>query len=201
MNHPIFSPNVAWNMCTGTDDAAAAVVIVNKKSRKRQQELADAGYMLIDVTSTSSDETFRKFSPFYAHGSIPVPGMEGRTSQSVEGVWQGLKVFENEGIDATKFDIKNAKNIKRSSRAQKRGPCVGHRFGEEKLEYIEARKRIFVPTYQFVLEQKLAKELALLKGLVAEGNRLALLDYETNEDVDDPRKPLSHASLVKRCIM
>ena len=30
-----------------------------------------------------------------------------------------------------------------------------------------------------------------------EGKTIVLLDYDTNADVEDPKKPLSHASLIK----
>lgn len=48
---------------------------------------------IIDVTSRSS-EPWVHFSPFYPHGNIPVPLSPGYVGESVEGIWQGLKVFE-----------------------------------------------------------------------------------------------------------
>jgi hypothetical protein len=100
-----------------------SVVIVSKRAKKVQRELDSKGYVLVDVTSSSSDPLMQKFSPFYPHGSIPIPGMTGKTSQSVEGVWQGLKVFQMDGIDASKFGVKNMKNIKRAT-GEKRGGAL-----------------------------------------------------------------------------
>jgi predicted DCC family thiol-disulfide oxidoreductase YuxK len=37
----------------------------------------------------------------WVHGGIPVPGMDGTTSDTVEGVWQGLKVIR--GQIATRY--------------------------------------------------------------------------------------------------
>ena len=51
---------------------------------------------IIDVTS-KGNEPWVKFSPFYPHGDNPVPFLD-RTAQSVEGIWQALKVFENEDV-------------------------------------------------------------------------------------------------------
>ena len=45
----------------------------------------------------------KKLSPFYPHGGIPVPFSESVTAMCVEAVWQGLKVFENCGIDTELF--------------------------------------------------------------------------------------------------
>ena len=49
--------------------------------------------IIIDVTSRG-EEPWIRVSPFYPHGGIPVPFSESMFSASVEGVWQGLKVFE-----------------------------------------------------------------------------------------------------------
>ena len=127
---------------------------------------------------------------------IPVPFTPGRTGASVEGIWQGLKVFETADVDPGKFDNTTMKRLKRTVR--KFGKCLGHREGlggERLLGYLEARKRVYLPTYRWVLENRLAEEVARLRRLVAEGP-IVLLDYETNCDVEDLRKPLSHAGLV-----
>ena len=70
--------------------------------------------MIIDVTSKAQDE-FVKFSPFYPHGGIPVPFTEGEHALSVEGIWQGLKVFEDTDVDETLFWKKDMKGMKRTT--------------------------------------------------------------------------------------
>ena len=89
------------------------------------------------------------------------------------------------------------KNIKRTVR--RFGKPLGHRkgvHGTELLGYIEARKLIYIPTYKWVLENKCLDLVELLRR-ESEKRTVVLLDYETNGDVNDPRKPLSHAQLVK----
>lgn len=49
--------------------------------------------VIIDVTSRGCKPWVR-FSPFYPHGGIPVPFSPEKFSMTVEGIWQGLKVFE-----------------------------------------------------------------------------------------------------------
>ena len=151
--------------------------------------------VIIDVTSRA-DEPWVRFSPFYPHGGIPVPGSDDTTAASVEGIWQGLKVFETTDVDPTRFEVTTMRNLKRTVR--KHGRCLGHRFGvdgEELLGYAEARSRIYLPTYAWVLEHRLQSELAALVEK-ATAAPLTLLDYETNTDVDDLSRPLSHAGLV-----
>jgi hypothetical protein len=134
-----------------------------------------------------------RFSPFYPHGGIPVPNSPGIFAQSVEGLWQGLKVFEHEDIDPSPWQITDMQGIKRA------GQPRGHRFGVGSnvlLGYRDARYHVYLPAYRWVLENRLAAEV---KRLRSEAGRrpVVLLDYETNGDVKDLSRPLSHAALVK----
>lgn len=155
--------------------------------------------MIIDVTSKSQDE-FVKLSPFYPIGGIPVPFTDGMVALSVEGIWQGLKVFEDEDIDTSLFSKRDMKNMKRTTR--KFGPMLGHRkgvYGEELLGYLTARKLIYLPCYKWVLENKLQKLVTAIR-IISKNKPVVLLDYNTNQDVYDPKSPLSHASLIKAYI-
>ncbi len=152
---------------------------------------------IVDVTSRGM-EPWVRFSPFYPHGNIPVPFSPECTAESVEGIWQGLKVFERMGVDSAKFAITNMKRIKRSSRAY--GAVLGHRAGvqgENLLTYAEARREIYLPSYHWVLTHKLQEQLNELAHAATE-QTVVLLDYETNCDLADLSSPLSHAGLVKR---
>lgn len=153
----------------------------------------------VDVTSRAAKPWVR-FSPFFPHGGIPVPFTPGRTAASVEGIWQALKVFERADVDARKLDITTMKGIKRSGRTL--GRVLVHRKGlrgDELLGYVEARRAIYLPTYRFVLETRLANELQKLRELGA-AQDVVLLDYETNGDIEDMTSPLSHAALVARLL-
>lgn len=150
---------------------------------------------ILDLTSRGP-EPWVRFSPFFPHEGIPVPNSSCE-SASVEGVWQGLKVFEKTDIDTAKFQVRTMKKLKRTVR--KFGRCLGHRFGTDSnqlLGYRDARYRIYLPTYLWVLEHKLEEEVAKLRSL-AENSPLVLLDYETNDDVNNLSKPLSHAGLLR----
>lgn len=155
--------------------------------------------VVVDVTSNSGDDMV-KLSPFYPHGGIPVPFSEGVTAECVEGVWQGLKVFEGEDVDMATFRNRSMKNIKRSVR--KHGKVLGHRKGvkgKEILDYVEAKHLIYIPTYKWMLQNKVADIVDQLREK-AENQTVVLLDYNTCCDVDSPVKPLSHAYLVKAYI-
>lgn len=151
---------------------------------------------IIDITSKGK-EPYVRLSPFYPHKNIPVPFSEKIFSNSVEGIWQGLKVFEFEDIDTSKFEITNMKGIKRTVR--KLGKPLGHRNGVsglKLLDYVTARKQIFLPSFEWVLLNRAKNVVESLVKLALKGD-LVLLDYETNCDIENTVKPLSHAALVK----
>ncbi|WP_405015603.1 DUF6939 family protein [Kitasatospora sp. NBC_01539] len=151
------------------------------------------GAEIIDVTSRAA-EPWVRLSPFYPHGGIPVPYSTGLTARSAEGIWQALKVFEHHDVDPGKLDVTTMKGLKRTVRRY--GPVRGHRTGlqgDRLLSYETARRRIYLPSYRWVLENRVADLVDRLRA----GVDAVLLDYTTNGDVADPASPLSHAALVK----
>lgn len=173
------------------------MIIIESKRKKPTtilKQYPDA--ILADVTSGAKDGLV-KLSPFYPHGGIPVPFSDGYTATCVEAIWQGLKVFEGCGVDVEMFKNDTMKNIKRTVR--RFGKPLGHRkgvHGTELLGYIEARKLIYIPTYKWVLENKVANIIDRLRE-ASKTKTIVLLDYDTNADVENAKKPLSHASLIK----
>lgn len=179
------------------------IIVENKKKgiEKLKKEYPEA--YILDITSSSPHRYGQVLSPFYPHRNIPIPGESGgMTAYSVEGIWQGLKVFENSGVDFFSFRNDTMKNIKRTVR--KFGKPLGHQYGiysKQILNYADAKRLIYVPSYKFVLDnvpevqniiQKIRKQ--------AEISDIVLLDYNLNPDNRDTSKPLSHAELVKMYI-
>lgn len=173
------------------------MVIVQSRRRKKENIAKDfPGAIIVDVSSKGEDPMV-KFSPFYPIGDIPIPFSENKYAQSVEGIWQGLKVFEEHDVDESNFEITAMKGLKRTVR--RFGKPKGHRKGingSDLLDYITARKLIYLPAYKWVLDNRLQGEIVKLRKM-GKGKTLVLLDYETNGVIDDPSKPLSHAQLVK----
>ena len=62
-----------------------------------------------------------------------------------------------------------------------------------------ARKQIYIPTYRWMLENKVSSIIERMKE-ASKTKTIILLDYNTNQDVDDASKPLSHAFLIKAYI-
>lgn len=173
------------------------MIIIESKRKKAEtilKKYPDA--ILADVTSKAKDGLI-KLSPFYPHYGIPVPFSPGYTATCMEAIWQGLKVFEGCDVDTSLFCNDTMRGLKRTVR--KYGKPLGHRKGvngTELLGYIEARKQIYIPTYKWVLENKVKDIIDRLRE-ASKTKTIVLLDYDTNADVDNPNKPLSHASLIK----
>jgi hypothetical protein len=109
-------------------------------------------------------------------------------------------VFEQADVDPATLANTKMKGIKRTVR--KNGQVLGHRaglHGDRLLGYVDARKQIYLPSYRWVLDNRLQEEVEELRRLNADA-QVVLLDYEANDDVENVARPLSHAALVKRYV-
>lgn len=165
------------------------------------------GQVIFDVSSKGTE--YVKLSPFFPHkdkeGKMPVlqvPCMPpGTLTMSVEGAWQGLKIFDAQGMDLKNFVNDKMKKLKRGA-SKKRGNVCGHCIEDESgerviLGYVDARKRIYIPLYNQMLD--LPEIQPLLEKLYNAflTSDIVLLDYTTNCDVEDTKTALSHAGLIK----
>ncbi|MFE5584548.1 DUF6939 family protein [Kitasatospora sp. NPDC056531] len=170
-----------------------SIRIASRRRAMASLTAAFPGAEIIDVTS-KGPEPWVRFSPFYPHGGIPVPYSDGVTSQSVEGIWQALKVFQDSDVDPAKLGVTTMRGLKRTVRRY--GSVQGHRTGldgDRLLPYETARRRIYLPAYRWILEHRVADLVEQLR----QKDDVVLLDYTTNGDVTDPAGPLSHAALIQ----
>jgi hypothetical protein len=179
------------------------ITVVNKRTRLENVKKKFPDAYIFDVTSSSENPDGKVLSPFYPHGRIPVPGdSKTVTASCVEGIWQGLKVFENCGIDVAMFRNDTMKNIKRTVR--KFGKPLGHQYGVfsiQLLNYDDAKRLIYIPSYKYMLENvpSVKRSLDKLRAIL-ETQDVVLLDYNVNPDNAEKTKPLSHAELIKMYI-
>lgn len=98
------------------------------------------------------------------------------TAASVEGIWQGLKVFEHADVDVQTMQNTTMKNLKRTVR--KYGVPRGHRkgvYGDQLLDYLTASHEIYLPSYKWVLENKCQDLVELPQAIGRKNGRLARL--------------------------
>lgn len=173
------------------------IFVVNKRQSNRERLEQDyPGAKVFDVTSDARGIWGQKLSPYYPHGDIPIPFGGGKKAQSVEGIWQGLKYLEHEGISMEHLEKKGERDLKR------RGHVLGHQMGtdtEQLLDYYQARFLLYLPAYHWILTNvpDNKKVIERMQDLISQGQDFVLLDYNTNTDIDDVTSPLSHAGLIK----
>jgi hypothetical protein len=153
------------------------------------------GSTVYDVSSYA-EPPLCELSPMWVHGGIPVPGT-AETSDTVEGVWQGLKVIRG----------KTAPRFFRGPGAKRGGKPSGHQFGKKLLGVVEARRLIYVPAYEWMLENRIPP--ALLQRFI-DAARAGVVqhfhDVGDNGDPGDESQPLAHAAVLvrylnRRCLL
>jgi hypothetical protein len=152
--------------------------------RSRHDVPADA--VVIDVSSYA-DPPYCTLSPMWPHGGIPIPGLPGQTSDSVEGIWQGLKVIRSQ----------TAPRLFRGPGQKRGGKPAGHQFGDRLLGIVEARRRIYLPAYEWMLENR--ADPGLLEeflGRARQGVTQYFHDVSDNGDINDPDEGLAHAAVL-----
>lgn len=142
----------------------------------------------IDVSSYA-EYPYNQFSPFtYSpEFKIPVPGQENVFSNSVEAIWQGLKIIDGK----TDFSLFLRRPRKR------KGDVQGHLYGKKILDIVAARKKIYFPAYIYHLNHNIPLELRkeVLALALKKGN-LAFYDVESNLDPEDSSRPLAHSRFL-----
>ena len=145
------------------------------------------GTLWIDVSS-SGDAPYNQLSPFFPHGGIPIPGMGNQRSDSVEGIWQGVKVIRG----------KIAPRFFEGSGQKRSGKPRGHQFGESSrlLGLEEARRAIYIPAYEWMLDNCIEPEL--FEEIIARAFRGIPQFFYDREDNGSIGKdaPLAHAKVL-----
>ncbi len=149
-----------------------------------------------DVTCDDYNYTSR-LNPLYPHGDIPVPYENGMTAMSLEAIWQGLKVFENEDVNPYIFNKHKKDEIIRT--ADKYGALLGYRRGINHLpvyDEVEARRKIYCKTFRWILENKAMDIINKMRELATQQD-IIIIDNSTNPDINDTSQPLSIGYLIK----
>ena len=164
-----------------------AKIIFLPRSKAELMSLNHSPDRAVFDVSSYAPSPFKRLSPL-AHSRdyrIPVPGTDA-VSNSVEGIWQGLKVID--GVTDENLFIGKPK--------KRRGKVSGHSYDGSLLDVMQARVKIYYPAYKFYLENY-APEQALDEILKEQrsGKMVYLHDVEENGDLRDPR-PMAHSAFL-----
>jgi len=165
------------------------------------------GAKIINTTSRS-DNWSKGLSPFFAG---PVDLYDGYTSVNVENAWQFSKCYEyylDDGEPGERYfkwaqDGWNDIKAHRYPMGKDAVPLYSYWDGE-KLSYIEARKKIYIPLYSKAVQKTFAFQQ--LKKISETGEDLYLWDFDgynhkalglTFEQViNDPNMKMGHAFVI-----
>jgi hypothetical protein len=185
-------------------------VTTGGRDSKRNKRLLREGFRFVNVTMNAREASFLggarespyiKLSPSYPVSMVPVPFELGggalRHSETVEGMWQGLKLVNGE-TDLGKFEMTNAWNLKRKTAGGAR--VEGYYFGEGRgaLTYAAARRQIYVPAYLSVLENQ-ARDCVEQLRAEARRHKIALVDHYKHDmhDLDEA----THGAFSHACVL
>jgi hypothetical protein len=162
----------------------------------------------IFVVNTTSRGKHKDLSPFYLG---PVNLYRGYIAQNMENAWQYSKVYSNHVINNSISDayFKWAED----GWAKKRGirypmgkgakPEFSY-WDDERLDYIQARKKIYIPLYASLVQQ--TNTFVRMKKYYNEDNSLILWDFDGYDYstigmslidvVNDPNRKMGHAFII-----
>lgn len=181
------------------------MLYVEKYSRKR----FPADSIVIDTTSRSNDWT-RDLSPF----NLPGGHLYGDFyAKNVENVWQASKVYLEfigpDGNPSPKY-FEWARKIWNSDYAYRypmgKGAIPEYSFWDgEKLTYIEARKKIYIPIYARAVVKTVGFK-TLLELYKSEERDIYLIDFDgynhiekgktLEQVINDPKEKMGHAFVI-----
>lgn len=153
--------------------------------------------LVVDFTRLDTPP-FNQLSQYYSWKDIPVPYSPNFKGNSLHSIWEGLKIFEHSDIDRN--FISSSSRDRRTE--GKNGQLIGFKrgiYGEYIFKEEEARMRILIKTYKWILENK-AYKLVLYMRYFSKHNNIIFIDYNCNNLVNDISTPLSFAFLVKSYI-
>ena len=150
---------------------------------------------MIDLKNNNN--IISRLNPYFPYKDIPVPNSGVFVAESVGAIWHGLKVFEKRDID--KKLMMNYLTNKNMRSQECCGQYLGHRYGVNGFDILsisDARRRILVPTYKWMLDNK-AHDIIRELRKINEQHDIVFLDNHTNSNIQDFSNPISYVSLVK----
>ena len=173
--------------------------------------------LIINCTSRSSEKIWTQLSPFYL-GPVQIEGTS-HVSKTHENAWQYAKVYtrhlDEEGNPSEKYWIwaKTGWNNPRAVRYPAgKGAIPEYSFwNNTKYGYVEARKRIYAPTYAALVTETDAYKR--LEEIVASGRYKEIwfrdfdgydytsLGYSLQDVINDEKRKMGHAFVLVMCLL
>lgn len=160
--------------------------------------IIDVSYSSMRYIGSGERNSYGMLNAFYPHGKIQVPFTDGYTGVSISAIWNSLKVFEDADVDVNLINCEDIHMLRRENL----GRLIGFRQGFYNnyiMDVVEARRKILIPMYRWMLEQKTYCIIEHLRK-IAQQQDIVILDDSINCDITNINVPLSYAWLIKSYI-
>ena len=135
------------------------------------------------------------FSPYFSWGDIHVPYSFPYVANSIASMLAGLTVSKDLDINTLLFKLKPTELPKRDIS----GYIQKGVYSDVILDKIEARLKLIIPAYKWILDYKVQDKIRTLRDYNRTHN-IIFLDNSISIDIKDPCKSLSFAFLLKAYI-
>jgi hypothetical protein len=170
-------------------------------SRSAGASQPDASALRVD-TAAAAPASMRRFvtmNPFHHDPGwrIPVPGLAGAVSSSMESVWQALKLVDGR----TDPSLLDAPPVKRPPESQ-RGAGFDYRattlaYRGRPIGLVAARYLIYLPAYLHVLDRLVPTEpVREIRQALGTGRDVVFYDWDDNFDIEYPGSSFSHSAVL-----
>ena len=123
--------------------------------------------------------------PVLAAWQHPIPGMPGKTADSVEGIWQGLKLIQK----------KSHRVISQAKGSNEAANRVAISMEISYYQSLRARDKIYRIAYEWMLDHCVEREL--LQSFISQmsaGLIIYVHDVSSNGKIGNPDEGWAHAS-------
>jgi len=173
----------------------------------------------INTTSRSSNPFGREFSPFFLGPVVMYKGSPAGEALNVENAWQFSKVYKKyvgeDGEPSNDWRVwarKGFRNPKAFRYPMGKGAIPEYSYWNgEKLSYIQARKKIYIPLYKTAIKQHRQEPFKKLCNIYERERRLTLWDYDgynrknlnmsPEEVVNNEELTMGHAFVVEQLLL
>lgn len=154
----------------------------------------------MDVTRPMIDMSHNGEHPFcmlsfdYQHGQIPVPGLNGMFAESLGGMMEALKLTGRRGMPG-KVNLGFLIGPGRERKLKPDQWCTGYLYRGRSVDLVEARLRILIPSYLWVLSHKAGAAVAKVRKR-SKSSDLWLYDGHESADIRAPARLSAAATLA-----
>ena len=179
------------------------IAVIGPKDRNKYKD-----FYFVNTTSTSKEEWSKGLSPFFLG---PIPLYSNLVAENLENAWQFAKVYPDQVKDDKilrkyyDWALKGWADKRAHRYPMGRGAIpLFSLWKKQRLDYIEARKQIYMPLYkEAVVKTEAFKKLV---EIYKEHKNIVLFDFDgydylginksLDEVLNDPKNKMGHAFVL-----